>query len=143
MVDAMQAEIVTDPLQASDLRQDLETNIRRMSALGVREIALLFGYAWGNHIYEKEWKDLAVSPDEVLALVRKAEKLGYGRMGDDNLYLTVEKFNLRLQYSHEADIHLSFGTPNLLVHDIIERWTTLQWLCYNRSQALKDFRDSS
>lgn len=140
-MEAMQAEIVTDPLQASDLRNDLKANIRRMTAMGVREVGLLFGYAWGQHVYEKEWKELSVSPEEVHALVRRAEKQGYGRIGDDNLYLTVEKFNLRLQYSHEADIHLSFGTPNPLVRDIIERWTTQQWLCYTRNPALKKFKD--
>lgn len=141
-LEAIHTEIVTDPLQGADLRHDLEANLTRMAAMGVHEITLLFGYSWGNHIYEKEWKDLAVSPAEVLALVRKAEKQGYGRMGDDNLYLTVDKFNLRLQYSHEADIHLSFATPNPLVRDILKRWIAMQWLCYNKSRALKKLRES-
>lgn len=135
----MQAEIVTDPLQGADLRLDLETNLARMKALGVLEISLLFGFSWGRHIYAKEWKELPVSLDEASASVRRAEKLGFGRLGDDNLYLSVEKFDLRLQYSHEADIHLSFGTPNPLVHDILDRWTAMQWLCYNTSKALAKF----
>ncbi len=133
---SMQAEIVTDPLQGTDLRCDLEANIASMKALGVVEISLLFGFSWGKHIYEKEWKELPASPDEARMLVCRAEKLGFGCLGDDNLYLTVEKYDLRLQYSQEADIHLSFGTPNHLVHDILGRWETNQWLCYNRSKAL-------
>jgi hypothetical protein len=138
---AMHAEIVTDPLQAADLCYDLEVSIARMKALGVLEISLLFGYSWGGHIYEKKWKELLFSPDEALAFVRRAEKLAYGRLGDDNLYVTVDQFNLRLQYSHEANIHLSFGTPNRLVHDILDRWSTMQWLCYNNSRALKKVMD--
>ena len=132
----MHAEIVTDPLQGADLRHDLEANLARIKALGVSEITLLFGFSWGRHIYEKEWKELPVAPDEALEMVRRAEKLAYGRLGDDNLYLTVETYDLRLQYSHEADIHLSFATQNRLVDDILDRWTAMQWLCYNQSKAL-------
>lgn len=133
---AMLAEIITDPLQGTDLRHDLEVNLARMKALGVTGIWLFFGFSWGNHIYETQWKELPVSTDQAQALVHRAEKLGLGRLGDDNLYITVEKFDLRLQYSHEADIHLSFGAPNRLVHDILDRWRDMQWLCYNQSRAL-------
>jgi hypothetical protein len=136
-LEAMQVEIATDPLQGADLRHDLEANLGRLKALGVLEISLLFGFSWGKHIYEKQWKELPVSPDQAQVLVHRAEKQGFGRLGDDNLYLTVERFNLRLQYSHEADIHLSFGTPNRLVHDILDRWIAMQWLCYNQSRALE------
>jgi hypothetical protein len=135
-LESMQAEIVTDPLQGTDLRCDLEANLARLKALGVLEISLLFGFSWGKHIYEKEWKELPASPDEARMMVCRAEKLGFGRLGDDNLYLTVKKYNLRLQYSHEADIHLSFGTANSLVRDILDRWESNQWLYYNRSKAL-------
>jgi hypothetical protein len=135
-LEAMHAEIVTDPLQGSDLRQDLELNLARIKALGVREVSLLFGFSWGKHIYEKEWKELPLSPDDALALVRRAEKQGFGKLGDDNLYLTVAALNLRLQYSHETDIHLSFSDPNQLVHEILDRWCALQWLCYNQSKTL-------
>jgi hypothetical protein len=133
---AMLAEIITDPLQGSDLKCDLEVNLAHLKTLGVRQVSLLFGFSWGKHIYAAEWKELPASPEEAIGLVSMAEKLEYGRLGDDNLYLSVEKFNLRLQYSHEADIHLSFGTPNRLVHDILDRWTAMQWLCYNTSKAL-------
>lgn len=136
----MHAEIVTDPLQGTDLRRDLEVNLARMKALGVLEISLLFGYSWGKHIYQTQWKEMTVSPDEAQALVRRAEKQGFGELGDDNLYLYVEKYNLRLQYSHEADIHLSFGTPNRLVHDILDRWNAMQWLCYNQNRTLAKIR---
>ncbi len=137
-LEPMHVEIVTDPLEGADLRHDLETNLARMKELGVDEVSLLFGFSWGNHVYEEEWKELPVSPDEVLPLVRGAEKLAYGRLGDDNLYLRVEAFNLRLQYSHEADIHLSFAEPNRMVRDILDRWSASQWLCYRKNRALKD-----
>ena len=137
----MIAEIITDSLQGTDLRYDLGVNLARLNAMGVAEVSLLFGFSWGNHIYEKQWKELPVSPGEAQALVHRAEKLGFGRLGDDNLYLTVEKFNLRLQYSHETDIHLSFNTPNRLVNEILDRWTSMQWLCYNQSRALAKLMD--
>lgn len=135
-LEAMLAEIITDPLQGRDLKCDLEVNLAHLKTLGVGQVSLLFGFSWGKHIYAGQWKELPVSPDQVMAQVSGAENLGFGRLGDDNLYLAVEKYNLRLQYSHEADIHLSFGTPNRLVHDILDRWTAMQWLCYNTSKAL-------
>ncbi len=142
-MNAMIAEIITDPLQGRDLRHDLGVSLAGMKALGVAEVSLLFGFSWGSRIYEKAWEELPVSPDQAQALVRRAEKQGFGRLGDDNLYLTVEKFNLRLQYSHEADIHLSFNTPNRLVHDILDRWAAMQWLCYNQSRVLEKVMDGA
>ena len=133
---SMQSEIATDPLRGIDLRCDLEANLARLKALGVLEISLLFGFSWGRHIYETQWEELPSSPDEARMLVCRAEKSGSGRLGDDNLYLTVRKYDLRLLYTHEADIHLSFATPNHLVRDILYRWETNQWLCYNRNEAL-------
>lgn len=137
-MDRMQSEIVTDPLRGTDLRNDLEGSLAQMKALGLHEVALLFGFSWGNHIYEKEWKEIPVSPEDALSLVQSAEKKGFGQLGEDNLYLIVPKYNLRLLYSHEADIHLSFAEPNRLVYDIVDRWNAMQWLCYNKSKVLEN-----
>lgn len=136
-MDRMQSEIITDPLRGMDLRHDLKVSLAQMKALGLHEVALLFGFAWGNHIYEKDWKEIPVSPDEAQTLVQSAEKQGFGQLGGDNLYLIVKQYNLRLLYSHEADIHLSFAKPNRLVHDIVDRWNAMQWLCYNKSKVLE------
>ena len=135
-MDSMHSEIITDPLRGTDLRHDLNVNLARMKALGLDEISLLFGFSWGNHIYEKDWKEIPVSPDEAQALVQQAEKQGFGELGEDNLYLTVKQYNVRLLYSHEADIHLAFGTPNRLVRDILDCWNAMHWLCYNQSKVL-------
>ncbi len=140
-MDTMHSEIITDPLRGADLRHDLAVTLARMKALGLRKISLLFGFSWGNHIYEKDWKDIPVSPDDAQVLVQRAERQGFGKLGDDNLYLFVKEYNLRLLYSHDADIHLSFGTPNRLVHDILDRWRAMQWLCYNQSRALTKVMD--
>jgi hypothetical protein len=140
-LNTMHSEIITDPLQGADLRHDLTVNLARMKALGLQEISLLFGFSWGNHIYEKDWKDIPVSPDDAQAMVQRAERQEFGKLGDDNLYLFVKDYNLRLLYSHDADIHLSFGTPNRLVHDILDRWNGMQWLCYNQNSALTKAMD--
>lgn len=132
----MHMEIITDPLGGIDLRSDLNVNLTRIQALGLSEISLFFGFSWGNHIYEEDWREIPASPARALELVKKAEKKGFGELGDDNLYLFVREYNLRLLYSHESDIHLSFAAPNRLVHDILGRWRDQQWLCYNQSKVL-------
>ncbi len=142
-MDGMHREIVTDPLRGKDLRDDLTVNLSRMKALGLPEISLLFGFSWGNRIYEKDWKEIPVSPEQALSMVQRAEAQGFGEIGDDNLYVFAKEYNLRLLYSHEADIHLSFGTPNRLVCDILERWSASQWLCYTRNKALKEAMERS
>lgn len=135
-MDPMRSEIITDPLRGIDLRHDLKVNLERMKALGLAGISVLFGFSWGSRIYEKQWSEIPVSPDQAWDLVLKAEQQGFGELGDDNLYVFVKEYNLRLLYSHEADIHLSFAAPNRLVHDILDRWSGLQWLCYNQSKVL-------
>lgn len=123
----MQKEIVTDPLSVEDLWSDLRMNIDMLKQAGVRQVLLLFGFSWGNFIYTAQWKDMAVSVDAVEGRILDAEKKGYGMLGDDNLYVTIPEFKIRLQYSHETDIHISYSESNAFVDALLERWMSNQW----------------
>ncbi|MFZ7127655.1 MAG: hypothetical protein ACOWWM_15975 [Desulfobacterales bacterium] len=126
----MNREIVTDPLAVEDLWSDLRETIALLRQTGVKTVFLLFGYSWGRFIYEGPWEDIPVEVDDVEPLVSEYEAKGFGKIGDDNLYLTVPEHHMKLQYSHETDIHISYSSahPSALVEASIERWTGSGWL---------------
>ena len=123
----MKKEIVTDPLSVKDLRTDLKKNISLIKKLGVSRLSVLFGFSWGKHIYEGEWEDIEVSVDEVQKMIDDAEKKEYGKIGDDNLYITIPEFLARLHYSYEIDIHLSYAEKNEFVEKVLKRWSSNGW----------------
>ncbi len=126
----MNKEIVTDPLSPEDLWQDLKTNIKMFKALGISQVLVLYGFSWGSHFYDDNWEDLPVDVDKFEDLLIKAMEKGYGALGHDNLYISIPRFNMKLQYSHETDIHISFGDNNELVRTIHKRWEDAGWLQY-------------
>jgi hypothetical protein len=123
----MKKEIVTDPLSVGDLRSDLKKNISLIKKLGVSRILVLFGFSWGKNIYNGEWQDIEVSVDEVQEMINDAEKKEYGKIGDDNLYITIPEFIARLHYSYETDIHLSYSEKNGFVEKVLKRWSSKGW----------------
>jgi hypothetical protein len=124
----MHREIVTDPLDAADLWADLRANLARLAHHGVTEVRLFFGFAWGRYIYDGLWREIPVAPDAVPAMVVDAERQGFGRLGDDNLYLTIAPLDAKLLYSHERDIHLCRGQDNRFTAEVLERWRADGWL---------------
>lgn len=127
-------EIVTDPLAPEDLWSDLRANIGLLRQLRVGEVRLLFGFAWGKHVYQGPWTELEVSLEVLEARVKDAEHQGFGRLGADNLYLSLPALEARVQYSHEADIHLSHGALNPFVEAVLQRWRADQWLTLGGGQ---------
>ena len=123
----MRKEIVTDPLSVKDLRADLRKNISLIRRLGVSQLSVLFGFSWGKRIYNGEWEEIEVSVDAIEKMIDDAEKKGYGKIGDDNLYITIPEFIARLHYSYETDIHLSYSGKNRFVDKIIKRWSSNGW----------------
>ena len=123
----MKKEIVTDPLSAEDLRSDLKKNISLIKKFGVSQLFILFGFSWGKHIYDGEWEEIEVSVDEVQKMIDDAEKKEYGKIGDDNLYITIPEFIARLHYSYETDIHLSYSEKNRFVEKVMKRWSSNGW----------------
>ena len=124
----MHRELITDPLDREDLWSDLRDNLELLKTHGYTEVSAFFGFAWGKHIYEDQWYDMPISSAALEELVIEAEKKGWGRLGEDNLYFTVTQVPLRLNYSYECDIHLSYAEENEIVARIRQRWLTHEWL---------------
>ena len=128
MMDCMNREIVTDPLGTEDLWADLRANIELLEASGFTRAMVFFGFGWGGDIYEDQWKEIPMSLDDLEASVREAEEKGFGSLGKDNLYFTIEKLPLRLSYSYESVIHLSFSEGDKIALEIQKRWFSQGWL---------------
>jgi hypothetical protein len=124
----MNKELITDPLGIEDIRLDLGANIRLLKQLGINEVLVLFGFSWGRKIYEDTWTDIPLAPEQIEKRIAEAETKGFGRLGDDNLYITIASQDARLQYSYESDIHLSYSDENEFVETIRKRWLENDWL---------------
>jgi hypothetical protein len=124
----MNRELVTDPLGVEDLWADLKENIVLLKASGYKEAMVLFGFGWGEHIYEEEWKDIPMPLDDLETKVKEAESKGFGTLGNDNLYFTIEEIPIRLNYSYEGIIRLSYSEGNDIASVIMKRWLSQGWL---------------
>lgn len=125
---SMNQELVTDPLGVEDLWADLRANIELLKASGYTAALVFFGFGWGEYIYEDQWQDVPMSLDELEKRVKEAEENGFGSLGSDNLYFTIETLPIRLNYSYESDIHLSYADENDIVLTIMQRWLSQEWL---------------
>jgi len=125
----MNKEMVTDPLGAEDLWADLHINLKHLQELGIEEVLIFFGFSWGKSFYgqDEPWHDILVPLGAVEKMLTEAHEKGWGTLGNDNLYITIPILDVRLQYSHEVDIHLSFGTVNPFVTTVLDRWASNQW----------------
>ena len=121
-------EIVTDPLDAADLWADLRENLRLMQHMRIEEVRLFFGYSWGKHIYEDRWEEIPIHPAQVEQRIINAEQKQYGRVGDDNFYVRIPDIEVRLEYTYETDIHLSYAEVNSFVAVVLERWSANEWM---------------
>ncbi len=124
----MNLELVTDPLDREDLWSDLRDNILLLTAHGYTRVLAFFGFAWGGHVYDDQWHDLPMALADLEKRIIEAEENGWGRLGQDNLYFTVTQLPIRLTYSYESDIHLSYTQDNDIVSRIRQRWLSRQWL---------------
>ena len=124
----MNREIVTDPLDRDDFWADFRANIALLTSLGHSQVLAFFGFSWGKHFYGGQWYDMPMSLMDLEQRIVSAEEKGLGSFGQDNLYFTVEPLSMRLTYSYEGTIHLSYAEENDVVDHIRQRWLSQQWL---------------
>jgi hypothetical protein len=93
-----------DTVQA--VRRDFDALLRDLESWPSKRVSVVFGFAWGNHIYERDWLPLELSGAELRARVAAAEASGLGRIGSDDLHITLPDIGVERTYCHEADVHV-------------------------------------
>jgi hypothetical protein len=124
--------IITSQLDAAALRAELSYVASYFSARAHVTCKILFGFAWGNEYYDGDWIDEEIALDSVAAKTREVEASGFGRLGRDDLYVSVS--GLEFQFCHESDLHLRFDESDDAVEHFFGRWGGLgfaptEWLC--------------
>ena len=127
-------EVITDPLDVADLWADLRENLRLIQQMGIKQVRLFFGYSWGEHIYENRWVEFPIHPAHVEQRILEAERKQYGSVGDDNFYVRIPDIEVRVEYTYETDIHLSYAEENSFVTTVLERWSANEWMMESRTR---------
>lgn len=99
--------IVGRPRDAEALRRDFDEFVTELESRPAERVGVVFGFAWGNEIYEGDWLELSLTGGELRARVAEAEAAGLGKIGSDDLYIKLPALGIERQYCHEADIHVT------------------------------------
>ena len=103
----MTSGFVGRPPDPQGVREDFEEFVTQLESTPAERVVVLFGYAWGNEIYEGDWLELHLTGQELRARVAEVEAAGLGQIGSDDLFITLPALGVERQYCHEEDIHVT------------------------------------
>jgi len=127
-------EISARPSSTEDVREEFSRFLDYAKAQGWTELRVLFGFAWGSYIYEKDWIEEIMTPEELAARVAKAELAKDGKIGSDDLYVTPLALGIEHTFCHEADIHLEGPEDSEYIAAEAKRFESLGWTVYERTK---------
>ena len=128
-------KIVARPQNADDVRREFQKFLERAKAQNWTELKVLFGFAWGNTIYENDWLEEIMTPDELAARVSKVELSKDGRIGSDDLYVTPIALGIEHTFCHESDIHLEGSEDSEYIQSELKRFESLGWEIYKTTKS--------
>jgi|SRR5882724_3900794 len=129
----MKYQIIGRPPKKEDVREHFFSFLRQLEDEGVPEVKIMFGFAWGNYIYERDWLCELCSPAEARSRVEDQERKKNGKIGSDDFYISIPGTNYERTYCHEADIHFSSDEPNPIFQITKEEWKRLGWKVFENS----------
>lgn len=116
------------PPNVEAVRRDFDDFVTELESMPSEKVRVLFGFAWGNEIYERDWLELNLTGNELRARVSEAEAAGLGKIGSDDIYITLPALGVERQYCHEADIHVTAADAK---HPYVvaerQRWLDKGW----------------
>ena len=116
-------EILTYPIEAAEIREELLFVLEYFRARGHSSCEVLFGWAWGNDYYPTdEWAYRTCDLGSVLPEVERAEQAGWGKLGQDDLYLKFPTLDLEFRFCNDSDLHISFDQASDVVESFYSRW---------------------
>jgi hypothetical protein len=126
----MKFRVIGRPQKKEEVRSHFFTFLDQLEKDDVHEVKFTFGFAWGNFVYDGDWKEELATPAEVRRRVLDAEREGRGRIGDDDFYISVPGVGYERTYCHEADIHFESEIDHPELKAAKESWTKLGWSVY-------------
>jgi hypothetical protein len=112
--------IVTGPVEAAQLYEELGHVAHYFKAVGHDACKTVLGFAWGNEYYAGDWLKEVTPLQDLTSKIQGVERSGLGRIGSDDLLVCVA--GLEFLFCHEGDIHLDFDTPNEATEHFLLRW---------------------
>jgi hypothetical protein len=106
------------------LRAELTYVAGYLIGLGCTDCDVLFGFAWrsASDDLELSWKSVHLPLVELDAEIRKAEDAGLGFFARDDVWVSFEDRELKIQFCHHSGIHLSFSEPDDITEHLFSRW---------------------
>lgn len=120
-------EIIARPKSQDEFVAEFDRFLVQAKESGEGKIATMFGFAWGNFMYERDWLEEELTPEEIREKVSEAEREGFGCIGNSDLYLTKSSSGLRYTFCHEADIHIEGPLDSEHMKIEKERYLNLEW----------------
>jgi hypothetical protein len=117
----MNREILTHPLPQADMREELVATLHKLDGLGHRELHVRFGFGWAES-FRAHWDEVVISSSQLLAEIAKLEGSKAGKLGSDDLFISVAPLGVEFQFCNDSDVHLRFETPNDFTESIFSHW---------------------
>jgi len=128
-------EIVARPPDGEDIRNEFNRFISIAREAGCQRLSIMFGFAWGNDVYDDDWLEEDLSPSEVETRVMEAEGAGFGAVADDDLFVTVPETGLKYTFCHENDIHVEGDPDGQFIHEERSRFLAMNWIIHERTNT--------
>ncbi|WP_165252143.1 hypothetical protein [Paludisphaera soli] len=119
-------EIVTRPVTAPQLAEELSFLVHHLRGLGYESCFAAFGGAWAIDYYsDGTTGDGAVPIDTLPGEVFRAAAAGWGGLGANDLFISIPPLPLQFRFCNDSDLHLAFEPPCDLADFFRRRWEAL------------------
>ena len=125
-------EILARPPEGDTIQDEFNRFLAIAREYGWDKLKVMFGFAWGNDIYNQDWLEEVMSPSELEHKVREAEDSGFGSICDDDLYVAVTNLEVEFTFCHENDIHISGAKDSSFIQSEKIRFLDLGWDVFER-----------
>lgn len=129
----MRYELIGRPSNEAEVRRDFEEFCASLESQPGHQVRVVFGFAWGNNIYKDKWIELELSGADLRKKIAEAEHKKNGRIGEDDLFVTLPDMGVERHYCHEADVHVTaqrHDHPYILAEK--QKWIARGWKIYER-----------
>ena len=119
-------QLITKELDRNSMLLSLDHLLYVCEKNALESLETLFGWAWGYDFYN--WTPQQIAVENLKNEIFKAEKVEWGLLGDNDIIITIPKFDVKIRYCHHSDIHLEYETQNDFIKEIIKYWRKNKWI---------------